>query len=178
MRLIHIFRFPLIALALTNGLASAHLVASSYSLKGGEKFFPGQKVKITYTIEKMHAVFDIDFSKDGGVTYETITRDLPKNTVSYDWTVPNTATSTGRIRVFQHETGHPRMTFTDNWNLVSPNFTIEAPTSISTPMKSRSSLPSISLSHGRLLLTTGKEFNSKRTIEIDVLGHQGNNIIR
>ncbi len=80
---------------------SAH-VALDYPL-GGETFVVGQTITIEWHIVAHHNTlnWDLFFSPDGGVTWETIQLDIPTSQLSYEWEVPNIPTSQGRVRVFQ-----------------------------------------------------------------------------
>jgi hypothetical protein len=80
---------------------SAH-VALDYPL-GGETFVVGQTITIEWHIVAHHNTlnWDLFFSPDGGLTWETIQLDIPTSQLSYEWEVPNAPTSQGRVRVFQ-----------------------------------------------------------------------------
>lgn len=95
--------------------------------QGGEIFESGSTITIQWHIIIDHGPcnWDLYFSGNGGSTWEAVVSDLPKSQLSYDWTVPQTATQQGVIRVVQ-----------DNQNGIqyddySGVFTIEIPTVIS-----------------------------------------------
>ncbi|MEO6096634.1 MAG: hypothetical protein ABIW76_13420 [Fibrobacteria bacterium] len=134
----------LLILAAT-GLASAHLSDKSLSIKGGETFTPNQSVTISWGVGVLHAGCDIDLSLNGGTSWTTLKEDFKevKNSNSFKWTVPATATQTARIRICQHQststpgckdsevTSNPSGTTKDgNYILVSPAFTIAAATGL------------------------------------------------
>ena len=48
---------------------------------------------------------ELSFSRDGGQTWDGIVTGLPANATSYDWTVPNVKTKSGRIRVSEFVDG-------------------------------------------------------------------------
>jgi len=48
---------------------------------------------------------DLSFSRDGGQTWQEIVTGLPANATSYDWTVPNVKTKSGRIRITEFADG-------------------------------------------------------------------------
>jgi len=80
---------------------SAH-VALDYPL-GGETFIVGQTITIEWHIVAHHNTlnWDLFFSPDGGVTWDTIQLDIPTSQLSYEWEVPDIPTTQGRVRVFQ-----------------------------------------------------------------------------
>jgi hypothetical protein len=126
------------------GLAGAHLGATSLSIKGGETFAPNQSVAIKWTVSVLHAGSDIDLSLNGGTSWTTIKEDFKESSGSntFNWTVTGAATQTARIRICQHESAttagcrnqdvnnSPSGTINGNYILVSPAFTISAPSGL------------------------------------------------
>lgn len=60
-------------------------------------------VQIQWQLAQYHgpANWDLYFSSNGGLTWETIALNLPETQLTYDWTVPNIETNSGRIKVIQ-----------------------------------------------------------------------------
>jgi hypothetical protein len=111
-----------ICLALLLGYSytlSAHVTLDSPV--GGETFTIGQTVTITWHITIPHNTlnWDLLFSPDGGATWEYIYQDLPVGNSSYQWTVPSTLTSQGRVSVIQDNSAQ-------DYQDESNNFTIQA----------------------------------------------------
>jgi len=48
---------------------------------------------------------DLSFSRDGGQTWQDIVTGLGSGATSYDWTVPNLKTKSGRIRITEFADG-------------------------------------------------------------------------
>jgi len=110
------FRALLIALTIVvvgAGLSQAH-VALTYPT-GGESFTPGDVVDIQWIIEIDHGDCDWDlyFSTDNGSTWTTIVENLPKANLDYNWTVPNSPTTQGIVRVVQDNYSQP---IYDSWS--------------------------------------------------------------
>jgi hypothetical protein len=70
---------------------------------GGEIYYPGDTVNIQWEVVVPHNTLDWDllFSGDGGVIWDTVQADIPLATLNFQWIVPATATSQGRIRIVQ-----------------------------------------------------------------------------
>lgn len=107
--------------------AFGHLDAASYSLKDAQAFNVGDTVTITWKINIPHQGFTLYLSLDNGSTWTAVKENLPSNSTSVKWLVPDTVVGNAKIRVYQFEQGHPPMSVTDNWNLVSPAFSIQRP---------------------------------------------------
>ena len=114
----------LFSIFLFNISAEAH-VALDFPV-GGETFESGSTIPISWHAEIDHGPcnWDLYFSSNGGSTWQVIILDIPKEQTTYDWTVPQTATQQGEIRVVQ-----------DNQNTIpyddhSGVFTIDASTGI------------------------------------------------
>ena|GEM_PF-5895908 len=71
------------------------------SPNGGERYTPGQAVLIQWTSSDNVAVVahDVLFSATGDAPFTAIVSNLPGSQMSYSWTVPNTLTTQGVIRV-------------------------------------------------------------------------------
>jgi len=119
------------ALSLTLGLASAHLVAGSLKPVGSETFTTGATAEISWTQTVAHdGKYDIYYSKDGGTNWVKFvaSQQFSKsgNTkVTYSWTVPSEATTTGMIRVCQLGQSNPEC-IDPTYTLKSAVFTITA----------------------------------------------------
>ncbi len=92
---------------------------------GGETFNPGDTVTVTWQILITHSTknWDLFFSSDGGVTWDTIQVDIDKAALSYDWIVPATATNQGKVKIEMDNNG-------TNYNDISKNFSISANLSV------------------------------------------------
>lgn len=93
---------------------------------GGETFQAGETVTIQWQIAIYHGPcnWDLQFSNDGGASWQSIVSDLPESALSYNWTVPNVQTDSAQVKVTQdNNTG---MDYSD----ASNNFTINTTTGI------------------------------------------------
>ncbi len=88
---------------------------------GGETFTAGQTVTIQWHIIIAHDQknWDLYFSSDGGNNWTGIVMDLPVSQLSYDWTVPDTQTDQGKIKIVMDNNGF-------NYDDVSGAFTIQS----------------------------------------------------
>ncbi len=88
---------------------------------GGETFTVGQTVTIQWHITIPHNTlnWDLLFSSDGGATWEYIYQDLPVGNTSFQWTVPSTLTTEGRVSVIQDNSAQ-------DYQDESMDFTIQA----------------------------------------------------
>ena len=86
--------------------------------EGGETFAPGEVITISWEEEQTHIPidFDLQFSSDGGVTWEDIVS-LNVDQFEYQWMVPEMETEQGKIKVIQDNEG---MDYRD----ISSNFRI------------------------------------------------------
>jgi hypothetical protein len=91
----------LIVTAILTANVSAHVILD-YP-EGGENFHMGEVVQIQWQVAIYHgpADWDLYFSSNGGVTWEPIAINLPETQLTYDWTVPNIETNSGRVKVIQ-----------------------------------------------------------------------------
>lgn len=113
------------SILLFNFCAEAH-VGLDFPV-GGETFEAGSMITISWHVVIDHGPcnWDLYLSSDGGSTWQTIVENLPKEQLTYDWTVPPIATMQGVIRVVQdNQNGVP---YDDHCGV----FTIEVSTGIS-----------------------------------------------
>ena len=150
-------RFFLMAVgALALGTAQAHLEPGSLSVKAGDKLQVGATVQVKWTVESTHAPgsFDINLSTNGGTSFEKIetkTFPLTPGEFTYSLTVPNKPSTTAQIQLCQYD---GTVKCTGVYTLKSPNFTIEAGSSIS--------------DEGRSSVSPGLRFNAgTRNLEAD-----------
>lgn len=100
------YRFQTIFFSLVlcfSSLSFAH-VALEYP-KGGEHFTPGQQINIQWRVEIDHGAntWDLFFSLDGGISWDTIVTGIAKAQLNYEWTIPDSlANKTCRILVIQN----------------------------------------------------------------------------
>ena len=94
----------------------------------------------------------IELSTDGGVTYPTVIAASAPNTGDYAWTVPNSPTTTARIRVREADFAAPS-------GVSSANFTISA-----------SPLAAGAVVAGRVLDSNGRAIDRATVVLIDVTG--------
>jgi hypothetical protein len=126
------------AVLVAAGMAGAHLVDGSLSIKGGETFTPGQSVSLKWNISVLHGdKIDLHYSKDGGTTWTSMstTHKAVSGDNTFKWTVPNEPTTKAKVRVCQGA-GSPcadvkvSSPSTPAYALVSPVFTISAGTGV------------------------------------------------
>jgi hypothetical protein len=67
--------------------------------KGGEVFEVGSKPILTYTSAENSGYVNLDYSTDGGLTWDTIAVNTPDDGEYSDWIVPNTPSANCKIRV-------------------------------------------------------------------------------
>ena len=92
---------------------------------GGETLHPGDEVNVEWVETQSHNTlnWDLLFSMDGGLSWDTIKADIPFESRSYLWTVPATTTVQGQIRIVQDNVN-------DDYNGTSQNFNIIEATGI------------------------------------------------
>ena len=97
--------------------------------KGGERYNAGDSVTVSWVEVQAHNTlkWDLFFSTDGGLNWETVKADIPVEERSYQWRVPAILTVTGQIKIVQDNEG-------DDYEGISPNFTILIPTGIREPL--------------------------------------------
>jgi len=95
--------------------------------KGGEVFAPGEFVTIEWhsTIEHVQIGWNLFFSPDGGITWDTLAMGLEIERNSFLWAVPDYDTDHGKIRIVQdnmgadYEARSNNMTITGSVNVVT-----------------------------------------------------------
>ena len=97
--------------------ATAHVQLDSP--KGGETFAVGDTITIKWTriVQHNQENWDLYFSSDGGVTWESLELDLPTSQLEYEWIVPEVITEQGQIQILMDNAGTD---YTDSSN----NFSI------------------------------------------------------
>ncbi len=92
---------------------------------GGEIFNSGETVNIQWEITVNHNLinWDLYFSEDGGNTWEPIALDISKDSLNFNWLVPDLQTALGQIRIVMDNDGN-------DYNDISENFTINTVTDI------------------------------------------------
>ena len=99
------------ALLLKTGIV-ALFISLSFSVKahvaldyphGGETFIVGETVTIQWQVLVQHVTlnWDVYFSSDSGMTWDTLQLDISTSQLSYNWVIPDLNISTGRVRVIQ-----------------------------------------------------------------------------
>jgi len=75
---------------------------------GGETFIQNDIVNVQweFDIGQSPLNFDLLFSEDGGVNWDTLQANIPAGTLSYQWTVPAIATTLGRIKIVLDNAGN------------------------------------------------------------------------
>lgn len=97
--------------------------------KGGERYYSGDSVTVSWVEVQAHNTlnWDVLFSSDGGLNWETVKTDIAYEERSYKWRVPAILTVTAQIKIVQDNEG-------DDYEGISPNFTILLPTGIRDPL--------------------------------------------
>lgn len=96
--------------------------------KGGEVYHAGDSVNVSWVEVQAHNTlnWDLLFSTDGGVNWDTVKADIPFEARSYLWTVPVILTAKGKIKIVQDNEK-------EDYAGISPNFTILTTTGIPDP---------------------------------------------
>jgi hypothetical protein len=105
-------------LVLSKGL-HAH-VALDFPV-GGETFVVGQSIVISWheSIPHNGLNWDLQFSVDSGDTWTPIVLNIPYSQTSYEWEVPDSVTSFGRIRIWQDNPDQDYLDFSLNFTIVA-----------------------------------------------------------
>ncbi len=87
---------------------------------GGEMFIGGETVIIQWheTVTHNTLNWDLYFSSNGGMTWEIIGANVPIAISSYQWTVPQTNTTQGRIKVVQDNSEMDYNDFCENFTIL------------------------------------------------------------
>jgi hypothetical protein len=98
---------------------------------GGETLNPGNALSIQWREVQTHEPlnWDILFSSDGGLTWDTVKSNIPINTTTYSWLIPETETLKGQIKIVQDNVDV-------DYEDISENFVISSVTGIYTPIES------------------------------------------
>jgi len=98
--------------------------------KGGESYQAGDTVHIQWHELIPHNTLNWDLlvSFDGGLSWDTLQADIPYDSLSFVWEVPNIASDSARIRVVQDNSGFD---YFDE----SENFQIRAVTAVSASLR-------------------------------------------
>jgi len=96
--------------------------------EGGETFHPGDMVTVTWAevIRHNFLYWHLLFSKDGGITWDTLQANMPLEMLEYQWTVPFIETEKGRLKIIQDNESA-------DYEGVSFNFTITSATGLTDP---------------------------------------------
>jgi hypothetical protein len=97
---------------------------------GGETFQVGEVVTIQWEVVIYHGPnnWDLYFSDDGGSTWQPIALNLPDSQLDHDWTVTNTETDSGKVKVVQDNDNYM------NFSSSSGNFSINTTTGMKEPV--------------------------------------------
>lgn len=97
---------------------------------GGDTYSPGDSVNVSWSEIIAHNTFNWDllFSSDGGLNWDTVKADIPVEEMSYWWTVPVISTVKGQIKIVQDNDQ-------TDYDGISPNFTILSPSGTSDPLQ-------------------------------------------
>lgn len=98
---------------------------------GGETYHPGEEVTVEWVETQTHNLlnWDLLFSMDGGLNWDTVKADIALESRSYIWTVPEITTVQAQIRIIQDNVN-------EDYNGSSQNFTIVTATGIDDPLHS------------------------------------------
>ncbi len=90
--------------------------------QGGETFIVGETVTIQWHIAIPHETlnWDLFFSSDEGVTWDTLQLNIPTEQITFSWVVPDILTSQGRIRIFMDNVAQDYLDISMNFT-IAPN---------------------------------------------------------
>ena len=98
--------------SLFTGILVLSLIASHAHVQliypeGGESFYPGEEVTIEWEVLVPHEFenWDLLYSLDGGATWEELHMNMPLETLSYNWIIPDNPTEAARIKIIQDNEG-------------------------------------------------------------------------
>ena len=89
----------------TNIFTSSESIYLTYP-KGGEIFSIGSNPIITYNSKGTSGYINIDYSTDGGTTWNSIANNIIENGQYTNWTIPNTSSTNCKIRISDSD-GNP-----------------------------------------------------------------------
>lgn len=79
--------------------AAAHVTL--VAPEGGETLSGGKVFTVVWDADSHDCVYNLYYSGDGGATFKAIVLGLGQDVRSYKWTVPDSATAKGMVRVLQ-----------------------------------------------------------------------------
>ncbi|MEO5907355.1 MAG: hypothetical protein ABIQ11_11555, partial [Saprospiraceae bacterium] len=87
--------------------------------QGGETFIVGQTVLVQWHVAIPHVLlnWDLFYSPDGGVTWDTLQMNIPPEQITYVWEIPNELTSQGKIRIWMDNEGQDYVDISDNFTI-------------------------------------------------------------
>jgi uncharacterized protein (TIGR02145 family) len=91
-----LFGFLLVVLFGSTTLQAQSVLVTSPN--GGESWLGGSTLAITWTYTNVDNI-SIEFSKDNGLTWTTLTSSIPASTLSYTWTVPAVGSNLCKVRI-------------------------------------------------------------------------------
>jgi len=97
--------------------------------KGGEEYHSGDSVNVTWVEVQAHTTlnWNLLFSTDGGLSWDTVKADIPLEALSYQWIVPAIQTVKGKIKIVQNNVNV-------DYQGISQNFSILSTTGIRNPI--------------------------------------------
>ena len=107
-----LFGFLLVVLLGCTTLQAQSVLVTSPN--GGESWLGGSTRAITWTYSNVDNI-SIEFSKDNGLTWTTLTSSIPASTLSYSWTVPAVGSNLCKVRIIsltQNSQDESNTTFT------------------------------------------------------------------
>lgn len=156
------FKTALFVFALCIGSIHAHIDKSSLSIKGGETFKAGDKVAITWKISifhsKPHIIYFSSAVDQSWQKIDSVPEKSGDKNMSYTWTVPQFATTSARIRIFQSFVSKPGEQ-TDDYTLVSKPFSI---TTEATPVMASPSTSPVKRNNENARAAVGYDLNGRK----------------
>jgi len=113
---------------------------------GGEKLIGGSQFTIGWEADDHNCVYNLYFSGDSGENWSVIKLGLPQETRSFKWTVPETDTEKGMVRILQDNASGTDL------DAKSPVFSVKASTGIA-PSGPKAGRMALSLRSGTLHVT-------------------------
>lgn len=88
---------------------------------GGETYNPGEIIQIEWQEVIRHETlnWDILFSSDGGISWDTVKSNIPLSSMNYSWELPGISTQTGRIKIVQDNVYEDYEDISDDFNISS-----------------------------------------------------------
>ncbi len=90
--------------------------------QGGETFIVGQTVIIEWHVAIPHILlnWDLFYSSDEGVTWDTLQMNIPPDQLTFEWEIPDELTSQGKIRIWMDNDGQDYVDISGNFT-IAPN---------------------------------------------------------